>query len=113
MRLRRRYAELLRRASSLPLVASLHAAVLSRGVPALLAASLIHGYSACGDLASARAVFDEMPPWERTLSARTALASAFSAHGLCAEALGLFAGVEADMMDDKAVTSSSKSPSGC
>lgn len=106
MRLRRRYVEFLRRASSLPslpLVASLHAAVLRRGVPGLLAASLIHGYSACGDLASARAVFDEMPPWERTLSARTALASAFSAHGLCAEAVGLFAGVEAEM-DDKAVT---------
>ncbi|KAF8641914.1 hypothetical protein HU200_067624 [Digitaria exilis] len=107
MRLRRRYAEFLRRASSLPslpLVASLHAAVLRRGVPALLAASLIHGYSACGDMASARAVFDEMSPWERTLSTRTALASAFSAHGKFEEALGLFAGVEAETMDDKAVT---------
>ncbi|PVH33616.1 hypothetical protein PAHAL_8G034100 [Panicum hallii] len=106
MRLRRRYAELLRRASSLPslpLVASLHAAVLRRGVPALLAASLIHGYSACGDLTSARAVFDGTPRPERTLSARTALAGALSAHGRCAEALGLFSGLEAEM-DDRAVT---------
>uniref|UniRef100_K3ZJZ7 Pentacotripeptide-repeat region of PRORP domain-containing protein n=1 Tax=Setaria italica TaxID=4555 RepID=K3ZJZ7_SETIT len=106
MRLRRRYAEFLRRAASLPslpLVASLHAALLRRGVPTLLAASLIGGYSACGDLASARAVFDETPPEERTLSARTALAGAFSAHGRCREALGLFSGLEAEM-DDRAVT---------
>ncbi|WVZ54336.1 hypothetical protein U9M48_005147 [Paspalum notatum var. saurae] len=104
MRLRRRYAALLRRASaltSLPLVASLHAAVLIRGVPALLAASLIHGYAACGDLASARALFDETP---RTLSARTALAGALSAHGRCAEALNLFSGLEAAEMDDRAAT---------
>ena len=107
MRLRRRYAELLRRASSLPslpLVASLHAAVLRRGVEFLLAASLIHGYSACGDLASARAVFDGTPPHERALSARTALAGALSAHGRCAEALGLFAGLEAGEVDDWAAT---------
>jgi len=103
MRLRRRYAEFLRRASalpSLPLVASLHAAVLRRGVPALLAASLIHGYSACGDLASARALFDETPP---TLSSRTALAGALSAHGRCSEALALLAVPEAEA-DDRAVT---------
>ncbi|KAJ1274409.1 hypothetical protein BS78_05G059600 [Paspalum vaginatum] len=104
MRLRRRYAVLLRRASalpSLPLVASLHAAVLIRGAPSLLAASLIHGYSACGDLASARALFDETP---RTLSARTALASALSAHGRCAEALGLFSDLDTAEMDNQAVT---------
>ena len=92
MRLRRRYAELLRRASSL---ASLHAAALRRGIPSLLAASLIRAYSACGDLAAARAVFD---------GARTALAGALSAHGRCAEALGLFAGLEAGEVDDRAAT---------
>jgi len=85
MRLRRRYAELLRRASSL---ASLHAAALRRGIPSLLAASLIRAYSACGDLAAAR----------------TALAGALSAHGRCAEALGLFAGLEAGEVDDWAAT---------
>ncbi|CAO2143348.1 unnamed protein product [Urochloa humidicola] len=105
MRLRRRYAELLRRASSLPslpLVASLHGSLIRRGAPALLAASLISGYSACGDLASARAVFDETTP---TLSSRTALAGAFSAHGRCREALELFSGgLEAEVLDDRAVT---------
>ncbi|CAO2145668.1 unnamed protein product [Urochloa humidicola] len=105
MRLRRRYAELLRRASSLPslpLVASLHGSLIRRGAPALLAASLISGYSACGDLASARAVFDETTP---TLSSRTALAGAFSAHGMCLEALDLFSGgMEAEVLDDRAVT---------
>ncbi|XP_066341364.1 pentatricopeptide repeat-containing protein At5g08510-like [Miscanthus floridulus] len=85
---------------SLPLVASIHAAVLRRGVPALLAASLIQGYSACGDLVSARALFDETPP---TLSSRTALAGALSAHGQCAEALALLAVPEAEA-DDRAVT---------
>ncbi|CAN6362329.1 unnamed protein product [Urochloa humidicola] len=106
MRLRRRYAELLRRASSLPslpLVASLHGSLIRRGVPSLLAASLISGYSACGDLASARAVFDETPP---TLSCRTALAGALSAHGRCREALELFSGIEAEeaVLDDRVVT---------
>ncbi|CAL4989515.1 unnamed protein product [Urochloa decumbens] len=103
MRLRRRYAELLRRASSLPslpLVSSLHASLLRRGAPALLAASLISGYSACGDLASARAVFDETSP---TLSSRTALAGALSAHGRCREALDLFSG-GLEALDDRAVT---------
>lgn len=103
MRLQGRYAAFLRRASalpSLPLVASLHAAVLRRGVPALLASSLIQGYSACGDLDSARALFDETPP---TLSSRTALAGALSAHGRCAEALDLLNVPEAEV-DDRAVT---------
>ncbi|GJN28246.1 hypothetical protein PR202_gb16350 [Eleusine coracana subsp. coracana] len=103
--MRRRCAALLRRAAtmpSLPLVSSLHAATLRRGV--LLAPSLIHAYSACGDLPSARDVFDGLPPTERTLSARTALASAFSAHGRCREALDLFAGHEDAEMDGQAVT---------
>uniref|UniRef100_J3N678 Pentacotripeptide-repeat region of PRORP domain-containing protein n=1 Tax=Oryza brachyantha TaxID=4533 RepID=J3N678_ORYBR len=81
----RHYAVLLRRAAalpSLPLVASLHAAALRRS--AVLAPSLIH---------------------QRTLSARTALASAMSAHGRCREVLGLFVGPEeGEEMDDKAVT---------
>ncbi|XP_015697915.2 putative pentatricopeptide repeat-containing protein At3g13770, mitochondrial [Oryza brachyantha] len=102
----RHYAVLLRRAAalpSLPLVASLHAAALRRS--AVLAPSLIHAYSACGDLASARKLFDELPPQQRTLSARTALASAMSAHGRCREVLGLFVGPEeGEEMDDKAVT---------
>ncbi|KAL6658369.1 hypothetical protein ACP70R_003955 [Stipagrostis hirtigluma subsp. patula] len=105
MRLRRRCAALLRRAASLPslpLVATLHASSLRRGV--VLVPSLIHAYSSCGDLASARKVFDELPCQERTLSARTALASAFSAHGRCAEALDLFAGVDDEEMDGQAVT---------
>ncbi|KAF0918004.1 hypothetical protein E2562_021699 [Oryza meyeriana var. granulata] len=100
----RHYAVLLRRAAalpSLPLVASLHAAALRRS--AVLAPSLIHAYSACGDLASARKLFDELPPQERTLSARTALASAMSAHGRCREVLDLFDG-RVEEMDDKAVT---------
>ncbi|KAL6870725.1 hypothetical protein ACP4OV_014573 [Aristida adscensionis] len=103
--MRRRYAALLRRAASLPslpLVASLHAAALRRGV--LLAPSLIHAYSSCGDLASARHLFDGLPCQDRTLSARTALASAFSAHGRCAAALALFAGLEDEEMDGQAVT---------
>jgi pentatricopeptide repeat protein len=103
--MRRRYAALLRRAASqpsLPLVSSLHAASLRCG--AVLAASLIHAYSACGDLASARAVFDGLPPRERTLPARTALASAFSAHGRCREALALFAGKAEAEMDGQALT---------
>uniref|UniRef100_A0A0E0F2R8 Pentacotripeptide-repeat region of PRORP domain-containing protein n=1 Tax=Oryza meridionalis TaxID=40149 RepID=A0A0E0F2R8_9ORYZ len=103
--MRRHYAVLLRRAASLPslpLVASLHAAALRRG--AVLAPSLIHAYSACGDLASARKLFDELPPRGRTLSARTALASAMSAHGRCREVLDLFAGLAEEEMDDKAVT---------
>jgi pentatricopeptide repeat protein len=48
-------------------------------------------------------VFDELPAQEQTLSARTALASAMSAHGRCREVLGLFIGRDGDM-DDKAVT---------
>lgn len=102
--MRRHYAELLRQAASLPslsLVASLHAAALRRG--AVLVPSLIHAYSACGDPASARSVFDGLPAQEQTLSARTALASAMSAHGRCREVLCLFRGREGEM-DDKAVT---------
>ncbi|KAI4997348.1 hypothetical protein ZWY2020_052690 [Hordeum vulgare] len=102
--MRRHYAGLLRRAASLPslsLVASLHAAALRRG--AVLVPSLIHAYSACGDPASARSVFDGLPAQEQTLSARTALASAMSAHGMCRGVLGLFRGREGEM-DDKAVT---------
>ncbi|KAF7048312.1 hypothetical protein CFC21_057098 [Triticum aestivum] len=102
--MRRHYAELFRRAASLPslsLVASLHGAALRRG--AVLVPSLIHAYSACGDPASARSVFDGLPAQEQTLSARTALASAMSAHGRCREVLGLFRGREGEM-DDKAVT---------
>ncbi|KAM3311942.1 hypothetical protein ACQJBY_032127 [Aegilops geniculata] len=102
--MRRHYAELLRRAASLPslsLVASLHAAALRRG--AVLVPSLIHAYSACGDPASARSVFDGLPAQEQTLSARTALASAMSAHGRCRDVLGLFRGREGEM-DGKAVT---------
>uniref|UniRef100_A0ACD5X0X5 Uncharacterized protein n=1 Tax=Avena sativa TaxID=4498 RepID=A0ACD5X0X5_AVESA len=102
--MRRHYAVLLRRAASLPslpLVSSLHAAALRRG--AVLVPSLIHAYSACGDPASARSVFDGLPAQEQTLSARTALASAMSAHGRCREVPGLFIGREREM-DDKAVT---------
>lgn len=102
--MRRQYAELLRGAAaqpSLPLVASLHAASLRRA--AVPAAALIHAYSACGDPAAARSLFDGLPAQDQTLSARTALASAMSAHGRCSEALALFRGVEGEM-DDRAVT---------
>ncbi|TVU26786.1 hypothetical protein EJB05_29350, partial [Eragrostis curvula] len=96
---------MLRRAASLPslpFLASLHASSIRRGV--ILVPSLIHGYSACGDLASASHLFDELPLQERTLSARTALASALSAHGRCHDALGLFSEQEEAEMDGQAVT---------
>jgi len=49
---------------------------------------------------SEQAAVDETPP---TLSSRTALAGALSAHGQCAEALALLAVPEAEA-DDRAVT---------
>ncbi|XP_008784244.1 pentatricopeptide repeat-containing protein At3g46790, chloroplastic-like [Phoenix dactylifera] len=76
--------------ASLRLGRPLHAASLAAGLAPdpIVANSLVAMYSKCGDLASARHVFDRMR--HRTLASWTAMIAACGAHGRAAEAVELF-----------------------
>ncbi|GER45335.1 pentatricopeptide repeat-containing family protein [Striga asiatica] len=98
--LARHYRSLLRscaRRSSLQAGQTLHAAAVTAGLLSLpqlyLANAVLHMYAACGQLPSARRVFDRIPISHKDAADWTALMDCHARDGSPADALRLFAGM--------------------
>ncbi|GKU97241.1 hypothetical protein SLEP1_g10411 [Rubroshorea leprosula] len=80
--------------SSLPVGKQLHALILTTGLTATqesLLNALLHFYATCGDIPSARKLFDGIPHSHKDARDGTALMSSFSRQNLPVESLRLFA----------------------
>ncbi|GLT56529.1 hypothetical protein SLA2020_295640 [Shorea laevis] len=88
--------------SSLPVGKQLHALILTTGLTATqesLLNALLHFYATCGDIPSARKLFDGIPHSHKDARDGTALMSSFSRQNLPVESLRLFARMLAQGME--------------
>ncbi|GLU11044.1 hypothetical protein SLE2022_278160 [Rubroshorea leprosula] len=93
--------------SSLPVGKQLHALILTTGLTATqesLLNALLHFYATCGDIPSARKLFDGIPHSHKDARDGTALMSSFSRQNLPVESLRLFARMLAQGMEIDEVT---------